>query len=156
MKRRHVGLALVVLGLAALALAATAAANHPGGGGVKISTPMSGAEECHTAGICGAGDPDGTGFFAGRINVGQGELCYTLEVSNIDPATAAHIHIAPAGEPGPVVIPLAAPTDGSSSGCVAVDRDLAKAIVQDPAAYYVNVHNVAFGPGAVRGQLEKG
>jgi hypothetical protein len=150
--------ALVVLGLAALVFAATAGANHPGGGGVKISGPeMTGAQECNGAGVCGLGDPDGSGAFFARINIGQGELCYTLTVANIDPATAAHVHIAPAGIAGPVVIPLAAPTSGSSAGCITgVDRDLLKAIVQNPEAYYVNVHNTAYPGGAVRDQLEKG
>jgi hypothetical protein len=150
--------ALVVLGLAALVFAAAAGAKHQGGGGVKISGPeMTGAQECNDAGVCGLGDPDGSGAFFARINIGQSELCYTLTVANIDPATAAHIHIAPAGIAGPVVIPLAAPTTGSSAGCITgLDRDLLKAIAQNPAAYYVNVHNTAFPGGAVRDQLEKG
>jgi hypothetical protein len=53
------------------------------------------------------------------------------------------------------VVPLAAPTDGDSSGCVEVDRELIKEIIQNPGDYYVNVHNADFGPGAVRGQLAK-
>ena len=149
---------LVVLGLAALVFAAAAGANHPGGGGVKISGPeMTGAQECNGAGVCGLGDPDGSGAFFARINIGQSELCYTLTVANIDAATAAHVHIAPAGIAGPVVIPLAAPTTGSSAGCITgLDRDLLKAIVQNPEAYYVNVHNAAYPGGAVRDQLERG
>jgi hypothetical protein len=52
------------------------------------------------------------------------------------------------------VIPLTAPdASGTSSGCTNVDRSLAIAIVRDPAAYHVNVHNVDFPAGAVRGQL---
>ena len=71
---------------------------------------------------------------------------------------AAHIHVAPAGEPGPIVVGLFegsfAGTD-SASGCVQdVDRALIKAIRKDPAAYYVNVHSTPdFEGGAVRGQL---
>jgi len=55
--------------------------------------------------------------------------------------------------PGPVVVPLDAPTDGSSSGCATVDRALAKDIRQNPEDYYVNVHNAEFPAGAIRGQL---
>jgi CHRD domain len=71
---------------------------------------------------------------------------------------AAHIHVAPPGDPGPIVVPLFegafAGTD-SASGCVEdVDAGLIKDIRQDPAAYYVNVHSTpGFEGGAIRGQL---
>lgn len=119
-------------------------------GGRRFTVEMTGAAEAP-----GPGDPDGSGTAVFRLNYGQGEICYELTVSGIDPATAAHIHVAPAGSPGPVVVPLAAPTSGTSSGCAEVDRDLIKAIIQNPEAYYVNVHNPAFPGGAVRGQLSK-
>ncbi|HUE98651.1 MAG TPA: CHRD domain-containing protein [Anaerolineales bacterium] len=119
-------------------------------GGRRFTVEMTGAAEAP-----GPGDPDGSGTAVFRLNHGQGEICYELTVSDIEPATAAHIHIAPVGEPGPVVVPLAAPTSGSSSGCVEVDRALIKAIIQNPEAYYVNVHNAPFPGGAVRGQLSK-
>jgi hypothetical protein len=118
--------------------------------GRPLSTDMSGAEEAP-----GPGDPDGSGFAFFTLNQGQGQICYELTVSDIAPATAAHIHIAPAGSPGPVVVPLAAPTSGSSSGCVDVDPNLIKAIRQNPENYYVNVHNAEYPGGAVRGQLSK-
>jgi hypothetical protein len=89
------------------------------------------------------------------LNHGQGQICFELTVSNIDPATAAHIHEAPPGVPGPVVVPLTPPTSGSSSGCVSVARDLIKDIIQNPGEYYVNVHNSAFEAGAIRGQLAR-
>ena len=54
---------------------------------------------------------------------------------------------------GGVVRGLIAPTSGSSSGCVAVTRELAKAIIQNPSHYYVNVHNSIYPAGALRGQL---
>ena len=57
-------------------------------------------------------------------------------------------------EAGPVVVPLAPPTSGFSSGCVTVTRELAKAIVKDPENYHVNVHNADFPEGAPRGQLD--
>jgi hypothetical protein len=120
------------------------------GGGRPISVPMTGAEEAP-----GPGDPDGSGHASFSLNQGQGEICYTLTVEDIAPATAAHIHIAPPGVPGPVVVPLEAPTDGSSSGCASVSEELIKAIRQNPGAYYVNVHNAEFPGGAVRGQLSK-
>ncbi len=101
------------------------------------------------------GDPDGIGFATVTVNPGQGVLCYELSVSGIASATAAHIHEAPVGMAGPVVVGLQPPTDGSSSGCIDVGRDLAKEILQDPADYYVNVHNAEFRGGALRGQLSR-
>ncbi len=91
------------------------------------------------------------------LNQGQGEVCWEISVSNITlPATGAHIHAAPAGIAGPVVVPLSAPdASGFSSGCTSADPDLIKAIRQHPAAHYVNVHTVDFPAGAVRGQLAK-
>jgi hypothetical protein len=133
---------------ATAAALAGAAALAKEGSGRPITVAMTG-----TAERPGPGDPDGSGTASFRINPGQGQLCYTLTVANIDPATAAHIHRAPPTDPGPVVVPLAAPTSGSSQGCVAIAKALAHEIVRDPGAFYVNVHNTPFGPGAIRGQL---
>ena len=106
-------------------------------------------------GVPNQGDLDGTGSATITVNPGQGEVCYELSVSGIAPAEAAHIHEAPVGVAGDVVVPLLPPTDGSSSGCVDVSRTLAKDILKNPADYYVNVHNEPFPGGALRGQLSK-
>jgi hypothetical protein len=148
MRRRAL---IVVCTIAALALAAAVLAGGSSAQGRPFTTTMTGAAE-HP----GPGDPDGTGTASFTLNQGRNEVCFHLIVSGIGPATAAHIHIAPPSAPGPVVVPLAPPTSGESSGCVAdVDADLIKAIRQDPGAYYVNVHNAEFPAGAVRGQLSK-
>jgi len=119
-------------------------------GDVEFSVGMSGAEEAP-----GPGDEDGTGMANITVNLFKRQVCFALMVSDIGPATAAHIHIAPPGEPGPVVVPLnPPPTDGSSRGCANnVDAQLLKNIVRHPERYYVNVHNEEFPAGAVRGQL---
>lgn len=119
-------------------------------GGRPLSADLTGAAEVPP------GDPDGSGTALIEVNPGLGEVCFELAVEGIAPATASHIHIAPAGVAGPVVVPLVAPTSGTSSGCVeGVDRALALDILKHPDQYYVNVHNAEFGPGAVRGQLSK-
>ena len=103
-------------------------------------------------------DPDGSGTAWLTLNSGQQEVCWVIFVENITlPATAAHIHVAPSTDPGPVVIPLSAPdATGWATGCATdVDRELIKAIQQNPSAYYVNVHNADYPAGAVRGQLSK-
>ena len=145
---------LSLLGSASL-IAAAAIAQPVADGGRKLTTTMSGAAECNASGTCNLGDPDGTGTARITVNIGQKQVCYELEVSGIVPATAAHIHLAPAGVAGPVVVPLGAPSDGDSSGCVTVTAELAKNILKNPAAYYVNVHNADFPAGAIRGQLRK-
>lgn len=117
-------------------------------GGAPLSALLDGAQE-----VPGPGDADGTGVGTVTVNPGQERVCYTLTVSNIAPATAAHIHNAPAGANGPIVVVLDAPSSGSSQGCVSVDRELARDMVRNPENYYFNVHNADFPPGAVRGQI---
>jgi hypothetical protein len=119
-------------------------------GGRPLTATLTGEAE-----VPGPGDPDGSGWALITLNQGQGQVCFQLVVEDIAPATAAHIHRGTADVAGPVVVGLAAPTSGSSSGCVSADRDLIKAIRQNPQNYYVNVHNAEFPPGAVRGQLSK-
>jgi hypothetical protein len=149
---RKLYLLLFVL-VALLATVATAAA-----GGRPFSTTLSGAEEVNAQGVPNQGDPDGSGFVRLTLNPGQGEICFELTVTGIAPATAAHIHVGAAGTapPNNVVVALTPPpTSGSSSDCESVDRELVKAILQNPENYYVNVHNADFPAGAVRGQLSK-
>ena len=138
---------LVLILLTVLALASIAA-----DGGRKFTTTLTGAAE-----VPGPGDPDGSGTATITLNPGQGEVCFELWVSDITlPATGAHIHVGTATQAGPVVVALTPPdASGSSSGCVSADRDLIKAIIQNPEQYYVNVHNADFPAGAVRGQLSK-
>jgi glucose/arabinose dehydrogenase len=116
----------------------------------EFSTEMSGELEAP-----GPSDPDGSGMANITVNLFKRQVCFALMVEDIAPATAAHIHIAPPGEPGPVVVPLnPPPTDGSSRGCANnVDAQLLRNILRHPEQYYVNVHNADFPAGAVRGQL---
>lgn len=115
-----------------------------------LTTDLNGAEE-----VPGPGDPDGSGFAEFTLNQGQGTITYELTVSNIEPAMAAHIHEAPEGVAGPVVVSLVPPTAGSSSGVAVVDPELIKDIRKNPENYYVNIHNRTYPRGAVRGQLGK-
>ncbi len=138
--------ALLIGGLVAGPLLAVPAGAADGGR--PLSTVLTGAAE-----VPGPGDPDGSGTASLRVNPGQQQVCFELAVEDIAMALAAHIHVGAADVAGPVVVTLAAPSSGTSSGCVDVDRALALAIIQDPDAYYVNVHNAEFPAGAVRGQL---
>ena len=140
----------------------TAAADD---GGRPFRLALSGAAEFNAAGvpINPHGDAD-RGSIEQRLNPGQEEVCWTVgEITmpageSLPPA--AHIHVAPAGFAGPVVIPLfggstaPAPTSyPTDTECVDADRDLLRAILVDPAAYYVNLHNVPHPAGVMRAQL---
>lgn len=139
---------LIVFAATAVAVAALPAVAQDGGR--KLSATLTGAAE-----VPRLGDPDGSGTAELRINPGQKQICYTLAVKNIDPARAAHIHEAPVGTAGPIVVMLQAPTGGGSQACATVTRELALEILKSPEHYYVNVHNAAYPAGALRGQLRK-
>ncbi|MEO7814008.1 MAG: CHRD domain-containing protein [Sphingomicrobium sp.] len=139
---------LISAALASAAILAAAPLVAQDNSGRPLTTSLEGANEAPRL-----GDPDGIGSATIRINPGQRQLCYSLQVSGIASATAAHIHEAPAGTAGPVVIALQAPSGGSSSACVTISRELALEIIRDPSDYYVNVHNAEFPGGALRGQL---
>jgi CHRD domain len=147
------GLTVLIAALAAtLAFAGVALA---GNGGRPLSTPMSGAEEAP-----GPGDANATGQADLRLNQGKKRICFELSWEDIDgTVVAAHIHEAPPGEPGPIVVPLFEGTFAGTdevSDCVDVDKSLIKDIRKHPDDYYVNVHSTpGFEAGAVRGQLEK-
>jgi CHRD domain len=74
---------------------------------------------------------------------------------------AGHIHQAPVGVAGPVVVPLfvspTPPTSGrhiKQSGVATPNAGTTGAdLCQNPSAYYVNYHTTAFPGGAIRGLL---
>ena len=145
----------LTIGAAAAAAAAALLAGCATGAGAQRATQavtLTGIQE-----VPGPGDPDGTGTAQIRVEPGQGRVCWTLYVAQIDPATAAHIHRGAAGTAGPPVVTLATPgPDGRSEGCIAVDAALASELSMRAHDFYVNVHNAAFPAGAVRGQLRGG
>lgn len=137
----------VVAATAAMVLsgAAPASAAHPG----VFRTTLSGAAEVPVA-----GDPDGSGRAIVLVNTAEDEVCALLKVRDIETPTAAHIHEAPAGVAGGVVLALETPpTTGASWACYDVSGELADDLRANPADYYVNVHNAEFPGGALRGQL---
>ncbi len=109
---------------------------------IHFSVPLSGLQEV------AAGDPDGFGQADLYIdNVAQ-TISWNITANNIDPIGAAHIHNAPAGVNGGVVVDFS----GQLIGANVVDADV-RSILANPTAYYVNLHNLAYPGGAIRGQL---
>jgi hypothetical protein len=80
-------------------------------------------------------------------------------------ARLSHIHTGAAGVVGPVLIdtglaPSAPVTMPAGTGTfsftgVAVSAENAAAVLANPAGYYLNVHSVLNGSGAIRGQLTR-
>lgn len=149
MRTRSLAAMASSLGVVMVLAVPTAAGAHPSTNLVPFSfTHLTGAAE-----VPGPGDPNGRGFAFVRWDTDDGRICYNVFVRHIAPATAAHIHVGDENTAGPVVQALDAPTDGYSSGCVENDA-LAAALDANPGNYYVNVHNVDYPAGAVRGQLD--
>jgi hypothetical protein len=115
------------------------------------------AETTLTAELAGGAetDEDGSGTATVVLDPDAGTACWTFNVENVDPITISHIHEGAAGTDGGPVVDLDLDGfDGSSEGCNdAADAATLQAIIDDPAGYYVNVHNEAYPGGAIRGQL---
>jgi hypothetical protein len=99
------------------------------------------------------GAANATGSFVYQLTDATGVMTYTLTVMNLTgPATMAHIHEAPPGMPGPIVLPLEAPTTGRSTGTLTLTADQVARL--KAGAFYVNVHTPMNPPGEVRAQLD--
>ena len=150
---RRVALSASLAAGLALAGAGAAVAAPPANAGKPLSTTLTPAQEVAPfAGVVGA-----SGQADLRLNVGQGTICVDLTTSGFNLALA-HIHEAPAGVNGGVVVDFSGLIRANSAvGCVSVDRELVKEISKDPADYYVNTHAGLPGtPGffqGIRGQL---
>jgi hypothetical protein len=126
-------------------------------GGRALRATLAGSQEVPAA------NTPATGSIVVTLNPGQGEICYDMSAMNLlgtpvpVAGTAAHIHEAPAGRNGPVVVGLPIPLDKNftTQNCVSASRALIQEILQDPSNYYVNLNTDMFRPGEVRGQLSK-
>jgi hypothetical protein len=118
-----------------------------------LTTRLTGEQE-----VPGPGDEDGVGF--AEIRLGEDEVCFSESWKNIDAPTMSHIHVGPRGVAGPIVVTLfmsetpLPDTIHHVGGCAPADPAVIHAIAANPSEYYVNIHNVPFPAGAIRGQLK--
>lgn len=102
--RRRIAIAVVAsVGLLPASVVTASAAT----GGVPFTVELTGDAEVTPAGEPNQGDLDGSGTAHLTVNPGTGEVCWTIEVTRVEPITEAHIHKAPSTTNGPVVVPFA-------------------------------------------------
>jgi hypothetical protein len=172
---RAVALAAVSATIAVTGLAGGAAAGDDNG-----NDDDNGHLKAHLTGeaeVPGPGDPDGSGSARVEIRPQHGSVCFNLRWEDIAAPTAAHIHFGPPAVAGPIVVtffmtsespdqpPTLPETLTGVSGCtdeVVIPEGapfdsptaLLRNIKAHPRQYYVNVHNLDFPAGAIRGQLK--
>jgi hypothetical protein len=118
---------------------------------IVYAIDMDGAQEAPLA-----GDPDGSAVGTLTIDDATGAVSWSLTYSNIAAPTGMHIHLAPPGVAGAIVVDLGVATTGGPGTLINSTTTLpatALLINTTPGAYYINVHNLVFSQGAVRDQL---
>ncbi len=98
-----------------------------------------------------AGDIDGFGSALLAIDNVANTVSWAILALGIEmPLTGAHIHQAPAGVNGSVIVNFSA----ALIGATLADADLALITPASAAGFYVNLHNATYPGGAIRGQLQ--
>ncbi len=124
--------------------------------------------------LIGSEEVDNTGMPLGLVSPGAGAASFTLSpdgkslnyeirVANTTDILFGHLHFAPAGQNGPVVVTLLGANDGLNNGLIAsgeirdediTGRTLAQLINEFRAGnVYVNIHTQVNGGGELRGQV---
>lgn len=155
-RRATASVVAVALSGAALILSAGSGSADDSQGGRPLTASLSGANEVSGNGVLGVGDPDGSGTARVTVNPGKNLVCWKISVADIDGATRGHIHVGAAGSNGNIVVKFFEAGKTRLEGCATPEPGTtAREILQDPAGYYVNIHNTEFKAGAIRGQLSK-
>jgi len=140
----------IVAAAAVLALAGSGTA-RPQADEIRVAAALNASQEVPTpsGSVSGA---RGT-FTATVTRSGSGAtMSWELSFNGLTgPANAAHVHIAPRGQPGGVAVPLCGPCQSPVSGTATIDANVLQALESGGA--YVNVHTPTNAPGEIRGQL---
>ncbi len=150
---RRMTISIAILALVAIGAAGTASARN-GGTMCVLNTQLSAKNE--TTGS--------TSTATGHAQVkvwNDGTITFKAQIFNPSHETfvAGHIHQAPVGVAGPIVVPLfAGPATTQShielSGVATPNAGTTgAALCNNTSTYYVNFHTTAFPAGAIRGQL---
>lgn len=127
------------LGLSLNAFAAT----------VIFEVPLDGHQQVTNGGIPDQGDLDGTGLAVLTIDSVNSTIDWVITTSMITlPPMGAHIHNAAAGANGNILVDFSSQLSGTGL----MDLDL-QSVLANPTNFYVNIHNIDFPSGAIRGQL---
>jgi hypothetical protein len=129
---------LLVAAAAALAMIGSTAAG-PANTGKPFEVQLQPEQE--VAPFTGA--EGASGDISLRLNPGQKQICVDggFDGFGQDGPALAHIHEAPTGDNGPVVVELSGLLHGNTiQGCVEIEREQIRDILTDPADYYLNVH----------------
>jgi len=172
MHRQRIGTTMVAVIAASVAFAGAnlASASETV---TTFTATLSGDEEVPEEGEV---ETTATGDATFELSADGAEMSYTVNVSGLNDVNMAHIHLAPTGENGPVVVwlhPEGPPpellegtTDGLlASGTFTADdlmEDLAGGTLEDLVAEmvagnaYVNAHTEVYPAGEIRGQIVAG
>jgi len=112
--------------------------------GQEVKVVLSGSEEVPSNATSASGNA--------TVTVGP-DMSVTVSVTTAGiAATASHIHMAPAGQNGPVVVPFVKNGDGFSTAPGAKLTEAQFAAFK-AGNLYVNVHSAANPGGEIRGQI---
>ena len=117
-----------------------------------LGAVLTGSQEVPPRAVPGFGNATVV-FDATRQNI-----TVTITVTNLgSPINNFHIHEAPVGVNGPIVVDIIGMggtfTNGTMTGTFAISDAVALRMLQNPGNFYVNVHTTQFPGGAVRGNL---
>jgi hypothetical protein len=156
---RFVGAAAALVLLLAVGFATVSAQ-----GSRRFSAQLTGSQEIQDPDVV----TDATGQAEFRVRSQGSELTFTISVSGLENVQAAHLHLAPAGQNGMIVVGLFAsdkpgPVDGVLAEGTITEADLVGPLAGQPLSalvdeirarhIYVNVHTEAYPAGEIRGQL---